>query len=335
MKANKGQVERALDAGGAPYKLILLYGPDEAGSRALVQRLVRAMGLDAEKIELDGGTLKADPALLADEAASLSLFGGKRFIIVSVSGDEANSAIESLLQSEGSGNPVIVLAGALKPSSALLKRLLADPNVACLASYVPGDAEMAQIAGGLAHEQGLRLDSATARRLVNLSGNDRAVMAREIEKLALYLDASPTAPQAATIEALDAVGADNGEPDLSVLTDSVFGGKPEVVAVQLAGLAAEGVDGIAVLRALNRRVNLLLKIGSEIAQGKSIDSATQAIFFKEKGAVTQQLRRWTPDRLAIAAQRLLDAERAIKSARSVGPILADAELITIARAARR
>ena len=40
------------------------------------------------------------------------------------------------------------------------------------------------------------------------------------------------------------------------------------------------------------------------------------------------------DRLATAAERLLEAERGIKGTASIGPLLADAELLRIARAVR-
>jgi DNA polymerase III subunit delta len=335
MKANKGQVERAFDAGGDAFRLFLLYGPDESGSQALLQRLARALGADADKVELDGATLKADPARLADEAASFSLFGEKRYIVATLSGDEAMPAVEGLMQADTQGNPVVLLCGTLKPSSAVLKLLLANDKACCLASYVPGDADFAQIATALAQEQGLRIDGSVARALVKLAGNDRAILAREIEKLALYLDASPATPYEAGHDALAAIGADNGEPDLSGLTDAVFSGKPELVAAQLTGLAAEGIDGIGVLRAVSKRAQLLLKFKGEMEQGKSVDTLVQTLFWKERPTVTQQLRRWTPDRLAIAADRLFEAERAIKASRSAGPILADAELIMIARAARR
>ena len=107
------------------------------------------------------------------------------------------------------------------------------------------------------------------------------------------------------------------------------------MADQLATLAAEGVDGIAVLRALNRRVQMLIKLCSEMAGGKSAEALVAPLFWKEKGPVAAQLRKWSPDRLARASDRILQAERAIKAAKSVGPLLADAELVTIARAARR
>ncbi len=335
MKANKGQVERAFDAGGEGFRVFLLYGPDESGSHALLQRLVRALGPDAEKIELDGATLKVDPARLADEAASFSLFGEKRFIVATLSGDEALASVDALLEADTDGNPVVILAGALKSSSALLKNLLSHAKACCMASFVPSEADLAQIASTLAREQGLRVDAMVARRLVKLAGNDRSVLAKEIEKLALFLDASPAIPCEVSGDDVDAIGAFNGEPDLSGLTDAVFGGKPEAVSAQLADLAAEGIEGVGILRALCKRVQLLIKFKSEMEQGKAVEALVQPLFWKDRAPVTQQLRRWTPDRLAKAADRLLQAERAIKSSRSAGPILADAELITIARAARR
>ena len=334
MKANKAQIEKALDAGGAGFRLFLLYGPDESSSRALVTRLARAMGPDAEKVELDGPTLKADPARLADEAASYSLFGGKRYIVAFVSGDEAIPAVMAHLSGKGD-NPVLVLAGALKATSALLKAMLSDSAVACLASYPPTEGDFALLADAMAREQGLRIDSRLSSRLVALSGHDRAVLAKEIEKLALYLDASPAAPKEATHDALDAIGATNEEPDLSGLTDAVLGGKADMMADQLAVLATDGIDGIGTLRAVNRRVQLLIKLSADMASGKSVDSVTANLFWKEKGTIAAQLRRWTPERLARASDRLLEAERAIKARKSAGSVLADAELLTIARAARR
>lgn len=335
MKANKGQVERALDAADGTYRIFLLYGPDEPGARALIQRLTRAMGPDAEKIELDGSTLKSDPARLADEAASLSLFGGRRYVIASISGDEALAATEALLATEAAQNPVVLLAGTLKPSSALLKLLLADPRAACLANYPPSDDDFAQIAAGLAREQGLRLDSSLARKLVALSGNDRSVLASEIAKLALYLDASPSAPVEVAHDHVEAIAAANDEPDLSGLVDAILGGRTDAMAEQMAALAAEGIDGIATIRAVNKRVQMLIKLSAEMAGGKPIDAVVAPIFFKERGAVAAQLRRWSPQRLVIAAEKLLEAERGIKGSRSAGPILGDVALTTIARAARR
>jgi len=93
VKANRGQIEKALDAPPSDIRFFLLYGPDEAGSTALARRLERAMGPGAERVDLDVATLREDPARLADEAASFSMFGDKRWVRINGMGDESLPAV--------------------------------------------------------------------------------------------------------------------------------------------------------------------------------------------------------------------------------------------------
>jgi DNA polymerase III subunit delta len=337
MKANAREITKALDAPSATTRLYFLYGPDESGSRALAQRLVRAMGADAEKVELDSAQLKGDPARLADEAASFSLFGGKRFIIVTLagSGDDAMPAIDALLQAEVTGNPVVVVGGGIKGTAGIVKKLLAEPAALCFASYQPSSSDLEDIATAMAREEGLRLQPEAARRVVRLSGGDRAVMGKEIEKLALYLDAAPDRPTEAGPEALDAIGADSGETEMAGFTAAVLDGNPAAAAALTARLAAEGTDGIGLLRVLSKRVQTLIPLQARVAQGESLEAVTKAIFFKDQAPTMRQLRLWPAAKLATAAERLLEAERAIKRSGAAGTILADAETIAISRAAQR
>lgn len=339
MKANANEIGRALDNPPPHIRLFLLYGPDEAESRGLAQRLERAMGEGSERIDLDGSTLKGDPARLADEAASISLFGEKRFIRLTIAGEECLPAIEGLLDGEAAGNPVVAIAGALRPTSGLLKRALADPAVMACVSYALDAEKAAPVAAALARELGLRLDGEVARQLAAAAANDRALMAREVEKLALYLDAAPDRPATADMAALEAIGAGEGEAELSKLVETVLGGNPDAAASEIAQLAEQGVTGIPAIRALAKRVQLLVRLARKVAAGAdprgAVEAEGKAIFWKEKAGVERQLKRWSPERLATLADRLLSAERAIKSANSAGDILADVEMITIARAAQR
>src|SRR3546814_15640549 len=90
------QIRAALDAPGADIRLYLLHGPDEAGAAELGQRLARAMGPEAERVDLDAGALKSDPGRLADEAASISLFGGARHLRITGIGEDAIEAFKLL-----------------------------------------------------------------------------------------------------------------------------------------------------------------------------------------------------------------------------------------------
>ena len=339
MKANRAEIERALDVPPAHVRLFLLYGPDEAESRSLAKRLERAMGAGAERVDLDGATLRADPARLSDEAASISLFGDKRHIRLTLVGEECMPAIEALLDGDVAGNPVVAIAGALRPTSMLLKRALADPAVLACINYALDAEKAAPLAAAMAREQGLRLDADAARHLAYAAANDRALMAREVEKLALYLDAAPDRPATADMAALEAIGAGEGEAELSKLVDAVLGGSPGETAREIAQLAEQGVAGIPAIRALAKRVQLLVRLARQVAEcGNAhavVEAQGKAIFWKEKNGVEKQLKRWPPERLATLADRLLSAERAIKSPASPGDIMADVEMMTIARAAQR
>ena len=130
MKADAAQVARALDKPDPALRLILLYGPDESGSRALASRVDKALGADAERIDLSGSQLKGDPARLADEAASISLFGGARHIRVDPAGDEAIEAVEALLEAPSAGNlssdfnAAVINPRAAAASSRLKRRMV-------------------------------------------------------------------------------------------------------------------------------------------------------------------------------------------------------------------
>ncbi|QAY76880.1 DNA polymerase III subunit delta [Sphingosinicella sp. BN140058] len=338
MKAAKGQIDRALKA-PAEWRFFLLYGPDDAGSRALVRHVKAAAGADAERIELSGAELKADPARLADEAASISLFGGARYIIVEPAGDESLAAVEALLQAPAAGNPVVLIAGALKPSSKLLKLALAEPAALAFASYAPEGQEADRLVAEMAREHGLIVRPDLARRLADACNGNRAVLAQELNKLALFVDADPAQPQPVDHDALDAIGASAEEGDLSRLVDSVSGGKPDQLGAELARLASEGIEGIPLIRAVLRRMSLLAKLRAAVETGSSVDSvmatAGKALFWKEKGSVATQVGRWRSELLAKSVSRLVEAERQAKASGGLGAAAVDEELFAICRQAAR
>lgn len=337
MKVKEPQLARALDAPDASTRLYLLYGDDDATARALIARLARAMGPDAERIDLDGAMLRDDPARLADEAAAISLFGGKQWLRVS-GGDECAAAVTALLDAPTAGNPVILIAGALKANGALLKRALDDPAVMACQLFRPDAHNLAALATQMARPMGLRLGRGVEERLAASSLGDRAVVERELEKIALYLDAAPDRPREATIDTLDAVGAALDETDAGRLVDAVMGGDPRAVSAELAAFQGTN-EWIPALRALSRRVLLLARLRADVERGKSASAVVaaqgRAIFWKDEKPVTAQLGRWPAARLATAAHRIQVCEGAMMSSGSAGDVMASQLMIDIARVAER
>ncbi|MET0308906.1 MAG: DNA polymerase III subunit delta [Sphingomonas sp.] len=337
MKASAVQIRAAVDAPKPDTRLYLFHGPDEAGAAELATRLARALGPEAERIDIDMKALRDQPGRLADEAASMSLFGGVRYVRVSGIEEGAAEAITLLLNADRAGNPVVAIGPGLKASGKLVKMAIAAPNAMAHACYVPEGADAARLASTVAREYGLRLTGDVPQRLASASGGDRAILAREIEKLALYLDAATDRPRDADGQALDAIGADLNDVELHHAIDAVIDGRVADIGSELANLSAGGGSSIPLLRQLARRLMTLAELRNDMDGGLTADEVLEKhrIFFREKPAYTRALRRWNAAQIARAIDRVRQTERMLMHSASAGEVLAEAECTAIARAAAR
>ncbi|MEI9927631.1 MAG: DNA polymerase III subunit delta [Sphingomonas sp.] len=337
MKASAGQIRGLVDAPKPETRLYLFHGPDEAGANELAARLARALGPETERIDIDSKALRDSPGRLADEAASMSLFGDKRLIRVSGAEDNAIEAFALLLGAERAGNPVVAIGPGLKSSGRLVKLAIAAPAAVAHACYVPEGIEATRLATTIAREHGLRLSGDVPHELASACGGDRAIMTREIEKLALYLDAAPDRPRDADSRALEAIGANLGDGEMFGAIDAVIDGRIAEVGTELARLTESGSSAIPLLRQLTRRLLTLAELRAEVKAGASVDQVIEKhrIFFKEKAATSRALRRWSAPQIARAADRVREAERAMMRGSSAGDVLAEAECVAVARAAAR
>ncbi len=337
MKANASQLRTAIDGGNPAIRLFLLHGPDEAGAREWAARLARRVGQGAERIDIEGSQLRSDPSRLATEAASLSLFGDPRHILVVNAGEESVEAVTLLLGAEQAVNPTVMIAPAARATSKLVKLALASPAAMVHACYQPVGEEANALASAIAAEHGLRAMGRIAARLVDASGGDRAVLTREVEKLALYLDAAPDRPKTLEDDAIDAVGADLGEAEISAAVEAAIDGRAGDLGDELARLEEAGTSPIPLLRAAVRRLMLLAELGAEVAAGRQISDVVERhnIFFREKPGVTRALRHWNPARLSDAIDHLRRAERSLMASSTAGTILADHAMIDVARVAAK
>lgn len=337
MKANAAQVRGIVDAVDARYRFFLFHGPDEAGADELARRLIRAVGADVERIDLDTRDLKSQPGRLADEAASLSLFGGARVILVRDIDDACVEAVALLLHAEKAGNPVVATGPSLKTASKLVKQAIAASNAVAHACYIPEGADAVRLTNMIAREQGLRLSNDVALRLTAACGGDRAVLGREVEKLALYLDAAVDRPRDADAAALDAIGADLGEVELSHAIDAVVDGRIGDVGSEVSRLFESGGSAIPLLRQLSKRLISLAEMRADIDAGGDPAGVIERhrVFFKERGATARALNLWSSPQLVRAIERVREAERAMMHSASAGEVLAEAECTALARVAAR
>ncbi|MGK6322765.1 DNA polymerase III subunit delta [Sphingomonas sp. DT-51] len=337
MKATEARLIAALDRPPADLRLYLLHGPDEASAQAHAARLARALGQGAERIDLDGAALRSDPARLSDEAAAISLFGDARYVRVTNAGEEIGEAVNALLTADQAGNPVIVIAPTVKATGKLVKVAIDSDRALAFACYPPNARDAATVVMDLARAEGLRLAPAAVPRIVRASDGDRAVMAREIEKLALYLDAAPDRPRDVDEEALDAIGADIAEGEIGDVILATTGGDVAALVEALRRMAGADTSPIPVLRALGRRLVALVDMRAAVDSGEGVDQVMKRhrVFWREEASTAAALRRWRVPALAAALAAARRTEREVIAAGPTGRVVAESFLLRLAQRVAR
>ena len=337
MKANKATLGGSLDRPNPAIRFYLFHGADEAGSRALADQLLK--GLGAAKFVVSGCAVRGDISLLVDEAGAMSLFGDRRALWIEPAGDEIAAGVEALLASPAVESATIAVAGALKKSNTLLK--LAEGNATSWshASYPLEGREADRLVVELGRAEGLRMSSDIAARIAGAASNNQAVIAAELRKFALYLDASPEAPRELDHDTIERLGADAGEGNWLRLGDQALDGEIAALCEALQRLSPGASEVVPIVRSLQRRLLQLAPRRARIERGERLDSVMasmgKALFWKDKPLMQRLLSRWSATRLAQLGDRVAAVERRLMLSPVPGEAALGEELIAIARAARR
>ncbi len=302
MKAKHSDFARGLPKSAETASIFFFCGPDEAGASAAAAKIIEAMPDAGERIDLSGGDLRRDPALLGDEARSQSLFGDKRHILVRASGDEAHDALKALIETgeagAGEAAPVLVVATSATDKSRTAK-LLEKRKDALVAMFYPPDLmSVAASVRAMADAAGLRLGGDLAERIARAAGLDVRLARSEVDKLALYMDAWPQSPKSAGVDDYAEIGAATEEDGFGPVVNAVMGGELGKLPAEVRRIKELGLNPVGLLLALERRAAQLTQISAKLGARGSIDNlgrgekAQLGIFWKEEREIRQQLSVW-------------------------------------------
>src|SRR5438309_11297884 len=146
MKVAASDQDRFLRAVPSSVSAVLFYGPDQGLVRERAGELVARVAGDAADpfrvAELSAAQLKDDPARLADEAAALSLSGGRRVLRLRETTDGHAPALAELLAGPGPASFLVLEAADLAKRSALRKVFEDARNAAAIACFFYDSKEM-------------------------------------------------------------------------------------------------------------------------------------------------------------------------------------------------
>lgn len=337
MKLPAARIAGFLKAPDAGMRAALVYGPDSGLVKERAEKIARAICPDLgdafRVAELDADDLAHDPARLNDEAASLSLMGGRRLVRVHDAGDGVGPIFDRFFKDPPPGDAfIVVAAGDLPPRSSLRRAFEAAKIAAAIACYLDGPRELGELAREIfaAHKIAARPEA--MQYLIAHLGGDRGVSRQELEKLALYVGDGGTVDEVA---ALDAVG-DTAELTMDEAVFAAAEGDAAQLERALNRAFGEGAQPVSLIRAELRHFQRLHLAGARQAAGKSEEEALRfrpPLFFKLLDRFKRQLRLWPPARAEAAMTALNEAEARMKTTGLPAETICREALMKLARSA--
>jgi DNA polymerase-3 subunit delta len=295
----------------------LIFGPDSGLVRERAERLMKTVVDDLNDAfrvaDLDDSTLASDPARLFDEAAALSMLGGRRVVRVRGAGNNLAKLFESFLE-ERAGDALVVVEGGDLAKGTGLRRVFEDAdNAAAIPCYADSARDLSDVVRGAMKSAGLSIAPDALEDAVSRLGSDRGVTRRELEKLALYAHGQTSV----SLKDVRAVMGDEAEARVEEAIDAAGMGDLVRLDLALERLWIADVSPVAVLRQAMSHFQRVLLARTQSERGESLDNALRKlrppVHFSRATSFKTQAQRWSEARLGEALDLLLDAEALCKT----------------------
>ncbi len=314
MIVKPSDAERYVSRPPADLKAALVFGPDQGLVRERAERLAKTVVPDLSDpfrvAELDEAILAEDPARLADEAAAMSMMGGRRVVRVRNAGNALAKLFGSFFENPCGDALIVVEAGDLTKGSPLRSAFEETDKAVSIACYADSARDIAGVIRETLKTEGLAIASDALDEAVAALGSDRGVTRREIEKLALYAHGNGRV----TVDDVRSVIGDETEARTEEVCDAVGEGDMARLDRALERLWIAGMSPVGVLRACLAHFQRLLAVKSQAGGADAaIKRLRPPLHFKREASFKAQLGRWSTTSLNELLDLLLDAEALCKT----------------------
>ena len=312
MEIKTHQADRFVAKPPADLVAALVFGPDHGVVReranALARTVVRDLSDPFRVTELEEESITADPAVLRDEAAALSMTGGRRVIRVRDAGNALAPVMADYLDEPAGEALIIFEAGDLAKSSALRQIFTKSDQAAAVACYPDTAQNLESLIWSTLSAHGLSIEADALPLLASRLGSDRGVTRSELEKLSLYaMD-----EKRVTEEHINAVMGDESALRVDEIADSAGLGDYVRLDRNLSRMWAAGTAPASVLRRMMAHFQQVLATREEVARGQDAAAAMKKlrppIHFSRNRSFLAQVSRWNSERLLQALTHLYEAE---------------------------
>lgn len=318
MKANSRDFLSVAQRAQGSVAVWFFCGPDEAGAFSAAAKAVAMLAEPGERVDLSGGDLKGDPVRLVDEARSTSLFGDARHIMARVAGEEAHDAVKTFLAMADLGEtrgacPVFIIASSATDKSRTAKLLIDRKDGLVAMFHQPDLSAVTAEVRAMCDAVGLRHGGDIAERIARGANLDVRLAQSEVDKIALYLDASTSSTKKVEQADLEAIGASTEDDGFPPLVNVVLSGAVKKLPQELARLRELGLNPVGVVLALERRVAQIASLSAKREPGVDLSTLMerQHVFFRDRRDLQTQMQAWPSQKLERLVPRLTELHRAL------------------------
>ena len=316
----------------------LVYGPDAGLVTERAEKLVKSVVSDLTDpfnvADLSEAVLRDDPARLADEAAAISMMGGRRVVRVRGAGNELADLLEDFLDDPKGDALVVVEAGDLAKTGALRKLFDGHKSAAAIQCYPDSVRDLADVVRDALRAEGLVIAPDALEDAVSRLPSDRGATRREIEKLVLYMHGH----KQVSLEDVRAVMGDEAEARSENACDAAGSGDLITLDRELERLWASDTQPAQVLRSAMGHFQKLIQVREGVSRGESLDSAMKRlrppVHFSRGASFKAQAHRWSSGKLGEALDMLLEAETLSRTTGVPGDAVTGRTLMNIAAMAK-
>ena len=312
----------------------LFFGPDQGLARERADALARTVVPDLSDAfrvtELDGDAVAADNARLADEAAAISMLGGRRVVRVRGAGNALAPMLESFLDEPKGDALVVVQAGELTPASALRKAFEKSKKAAAVQCYPDNAQDLARVVQNALKAEGFTISPEALDDAVSRLGADRGMTRREIEKLVLYMRGH----KRVELEDVRAILGDEAEARVDAVCDAADEGNLAQLDVELERVRADGATPAQILRIALGHFQRLIQLKLISSNGEALDAKLKGTGKQRTSSIKWQVSRWSEQHLLNACDLLLETEALTRTTGMPAEALTGRALFTIAAMAR-
>ena len=317
----------------------LVYGPDEG----LIRERAKNIGLKIVNdindpflvSELSGAMLKAEPAILFDEAMAISMIGGRRIVKIENCSDSDSKLFAEFLEKPLGDAFILLMAGNLTAKSKLRALFEKSKNAASIACYPDNIQNLNQIITNKMQAANITIDRDCMGYLASQLGNDRAISNQEIDKLIIYLGDR-------NIVTIDDIKASIGDNSLSSFDNIIYAaasGNAKKLDLALESAWSDNISPVPILRMMANHLIKLQLVNAKSNAGGDVKSAMRylypPIFYQLEKQFISQLRPWSNPIIAMALPILLKAEADCKKTNQPAILIASRSLQHMAAIARK